>query len=110
MKLEKKRGIDRIRIQHNKKLFWVIIVLIIILICLILYIKSQNENLGEGKQCLKNEDCIPATCCHPESCVPAEEASICRGVICSMVCSGPLDCGAGECGCVDGGCEVVPKE
>jgi hypothetical protein len=26
-----------------------------------------------------------------------------------MVCSGPLDCGAGSCGCVNGKCSVVPR-
>ena len=29
-------------------------------------------------------------------------------LMCTMVCSGPLDCGAGSCGCVNGRCSVVP--
>lgn len=28
--------------------------------------------------------------------------------MCTMSCEGPLDCGAGSCGCVNGTCSVVP--
>jgi hypothetical protein len=29
-------------------------------------------------------------------------------MMCTAVCAGPLDCGAGSCGCVDGKCSIIP--
>ena len=59
-------------------------------------------------ECRIAEDCEPAECCHPTSCVRKGLRTPCDGVYCTMVCSGPLDCGAGSCGCVQGKCSVVP--
>ena len=42
MKLERKIGVKGIKIEHNRKLFWVIIGLIILLV-IIVYIVSQNS-------------------------------------------------------------------
>jgi len=61
-----------------------------------------------NQTCLTDADCVPATCCHPDSCTAATEAPSCKDTMCTMICSGPLDCGAGRCGCVDGTCSVVP--
>lgn len=61
------------------------------------------------KECTKDSDCVPATCCHPDSCTIKEKAPDCKNIMCSMVCSGPLDCAAGYCGCVEGKCEVINK-
>jgi hypothetical protein len=113
LKVEKKEGIDKPRIVHNKKLFWIIIVLGIILIVLIIFIilngKNTNNNLNNSplKECSIDSDCVPACGCHPNSCVPIINRSQCERVICTQECSGPLDCGAGKCGCVNNRCGII---
>ena len=54
--------------------------------------------------------CVPASCCHATECVLENEAPNCNEIMCSMVCSGPLDCGAGRCEYIDGECEIVENE
>jgi len=115
MKIKIKKGVDKIRITHNKKLLWIIIVLIILLIAVIYFIiqNKQNQNAGDNESTNnninnnKNKNCVPATCCHATKCVLAEQAPDCSKAICSMVCSGPLDCGAGHCGLINNKCGVV---
>jgi hypothetical protein len=56
--------------------------------------------------CTRDEDCVPARCCHPTSCTNTENKGVCNEM-CTMNCAGPLDCGAGSCGCVHGTCSIV---
>src|SRR5512145_1724354 len=58
-------------------------------------------------QCTADADCVPAQCCHPTSCINRVAQPSCDGTVCTMMCGGPLDCGAGSCGCVRGQCSVV---
>jgi len=58
--------------------------------------------------CAKDDDCVPAQCCHPSSCTNRANKGVCNEM-CTMNCAGPLDCGAGSCGCVRGSCRVVPS-
>jgi hypothetical protein len=58
-------------------------------------------------QCTADADCVPAQCCHPTGCVNRVALKACNEM-CTMSCEGPLDCGAGSCGCVRGTCSVVP--
>jgi hypothetical protein len=110
MKLSRKRGINRIKVEHNKTLFWIIISLIILLAILIYFIVRVNKNAeGNQEECSADSDCIPNSCCHATGCMPKENVSVCR-VFCTQVCSGPLDCGAGSCGCIKGKCRVVPSK
>jgi hypothetical protein len=54
--------------------------------------------------CTTNEDCVPATCCHPTACVPRAQAPNCADVMCTQECrAGTLDCG-GRCTCEGGVC------
>lgn len=108
MKIIRKKR-EGIKIEYNKKLFWIIIVLLAILILLIYFIAKNDKADKEGGECKIDEDCAPATCCHPDSCAPVEKAPECKNIMCSMVCSGPLDCNAGSCSCVKGKCEVIPN-
>jgi len=55
-----------------------------------------------------DEDCVPAQCCHPTSCVNRAAQPACGDVMCTTICEGPLDCGAGRCGYVAGTCGVIP--
>lgn len=57
--------------------------------------------------CTTDGDCMTAQCCHPTSCTGKTVAPSCNNLMCTMSCEGPLDCGAGSCGCVNGKCSVV---
>jgi hypothetical protein len=56
--------------------------------------------------CTADSDCVPAQCCHPTSCINMAHKGVCN-LLCTAVCEGPLDCGAGHCGCVAGTCRVI---
>jgi len=58
--------------------------------------------------CTVNADCVPAQCCHPTSCENKDFKGVCT-LLCTMSCEGPIDCGAGHCGCVSGTCQVIPS-
>jgi hypothetical protein len=60
----------------------------------------------QTNSCLSDADCAPAQCCHPTSCVNSAFRGVCN-LACTSSCEGPLDCGAGSCGCVNGICTVV---
>jgi hypothetical protein len=60
--------------------------------------------------CTTDADCVPAECCHPTSCVSQAAKPVCSDIMCTMSCDGPLDCGAGSCGCTNGRCSVVQAQ
>lgn len=67
-------------------------------------LKEFNES---SKECDNDFDCVPATCCHPNSCVSIENAPNCRNAICTLDCiPGTLDCGQGSCMCINGKCRA----
>jgi hypothetical protein len=103
--IRKKMG--SIKIEHNRKLFWIILALILLLVAVIYFIVKNNEEINPEKN-----KCVPATCCHATECVLAESllAPICKNAICSMICSGPLDCGAGHCEFINNKCRIVPDK
>jgi hypothetical protein len=57
--------------------------------------------------CTTDSDCVPAQCCHPTSCMNKAYKHVCT-LLCTASCEGPIDCGAGSCGCVNGRCSVGP--
>ncbi|MDO8873517.1 MAG: hypothetical protein Q7V05_12440 [Methanoregula sp.] len=61
----------------------------------------------DAQTCTTDADCVPAQCCHPASCVRQSAKPVCTDVICTMSCEGPLDCGAGTCGCTNSRCSVI---
>jgi hypothetical protein len=61
----------------------------------------------DNQTCITVDDCVPAQCCHPTSCVNQASIHVCN-FLCTASCEGPLDCGAGTCGCDNGKCVVVP--
>jgi hypothetical protein len=65
---------------------------------------------ADAQTCTTDADCIPVQCCHPSSCVSKAAISRVCNVMCTMSCEGPLDCGAGSCGCTNGRCSVVPGQ
>ncbi|HOW33378.1 MAG TPA: DUF4382 domain-containing protein [Methanoregulaceae archaeon] len=64
--------------------------------------------MGDPTSCTRDAECVPAQCCHPESCTNSKYRPDCSAVLCTAACLGPLDCGAGHCRCIDGKCKVVP--
>ena len=63
-----------------------------------------------AEQCSVDVDCVPAPCCHPTGAVNKADAPDCSGVLCTAVCEGPLDCGAGEIKCMSNRCTIVPVQ
>jgi polar amino acid transport system substrate-binding protein len=61
----------------------------------------------ETRTCSVDSDCVPEQCCHPTSCINKSYKGVCNE-LCTAVCDGPIDCGAGHCGCVNGTCQVLP--
>ncbi|HZK29681.1 MAG TPA: hypothetical protein VFC43_00380, partial [Methanoregula sp.] len=59
----------------------------------------------DNQTCTIDADCVPAQCCHPTSCVNQASIHVCN-FLCTASCEGPLDCGAGSCGCNNGKCSV----
>lgn len=59
------------------------------------------------RSCTKDADCVSEQCCHPTGCINRDYKPVCT-VFCTNVCLGPIDCGAGHCGCVNGKCSAVP--
>ena len=57
-------------------------------------------------ECTSAADCVPAECCHASTCIPETQKKVCN-LMCTANCAGPLDCGAGSCGCVKGKCAVI---
>lgn len=113
MKIVKKRRIRRVNIKHNRVLFWFIIGLIILLAIVLAINNKKNNEIIEvvrGDLCSIDSDCVPSSSCHPTECVIKESVKERPdGLICSSVCSGPLDCGAGSCGCVQNKCAIIPN-
>lgn len=58
-------------------------------------------------ECTRAADCMPAECCHPRGCTARAAKQVCN-LMCTASCEGPLDCGAGSCGCVNATCRVIP--
>jgi len=68
----------------------------------------ETKPLGNPLYCERNEDCVPAQCCHPDSCINIEYRPDCEGIFCTMECQpGTMDCGRGYCACVDNTCQVM---
>jgi hypothetical protein len=70
-------------------------------------VSSPAVSLPATPGCTRDEECVPSTCCHPTRCTNAANRGACNEM-CTMNCAGPLDCGAGSCGCVRGTCSIVP--
>ena len=77
------------------------------LIFLIL-INGCKEKIPEEVYCNEDSDCVPATCCHPSSCININFRPNCEGLMCSMECApGTMDCGQGHCGCINNKCTAI---
>jgi hypothetical protein len=67
----------------------------------------KTKPLGDPLYCEIDEDCVPATCCHPDSCINKDYRPDCKGIACTMECRpNTMDCSQGKCVCVDNTCQV----
>ena len=72
---------------------------------------SKPASVPVNGECKSDDDCVPAECCHPRSCVPVGQRPACKGVMCTMDCrGGTLDCGGGLCLCQAGHCVTEMKK
>jgi len=88
----------------KKRLAILFLIIIILALGFLIYFSIKTDKTQE---CEVNSDCLTASCCHPDSCVLKDNPPNCSGIFCSQVCSGPMDCGAGYCGCVNKKCKVI---
>lgn len=85
--------------------------ILIIGIVTVIFIFLTSHPLQTNKtHCLVDEECIPEQCCHPYSCININYKLNCTGIMCTQVCEGPIDCGAGSCKCINNKCQVVPTK
>ncbi|HIP49910.1 MAG TPA: hypothetical protein EYG99_00490 [Candidatus Pacebacteria bacterium] len=69
----------------------------------------ERNKVVEKKECISDEDCVPATCCHATETVNKDSAPNCDGMMCTMSCETILDCGRGKPICNNGVCEIEIK-
>ena len=94
--------------MNKKGLVGIIIILGVLLVVGFFWFVGEYNKNGVVSE---NEGCVPASCCHSTTCVPASEAPNCRGVFCTMNCKpDTLDCGQGSCEIIDEKCGVVWNE
>lgn len=82
------------------------IIIVVVLSFLLVLCTGCMEDVDPAA-CRNDSDCVPAQCCHPTSCINEDYKGPCTE-LCTAVCEGPIDCGAGRCGCVEGRCRVIP--
>ena len=66
----------------------------------------EDETVEQPVSCTANSDCVPASCCHADTCIPVSDGPPCKGTFCTQECApGTIDCGGG-CQCVNGECQA----
>ena len=112
-RLEKKqnRRTERNRMKIRKKIKPRHIIFGLIMISIIsLYFILENERYYESPQseiCQIDSDCVTSSCCHPTSCINSDYQPDCENIFCTQECTGPIDCGKGECRCIENRCETI---
>ena len=66
---------------------------------------GNSRNGSNNTACTADSDCVPEQCCHPTTCINKDAKTPCN-LLCTQVCQGPIDCGAGTCACISGKCVV----
>ena len=93
--------------MHKKTTIGITIFIVLLVIFIIVY-QLNGRDIEPRKQCSSDQDCVPATCCHPTDAVNREFAPNCHGVFCTEVCEpNTIDCGQGEIKCIDNICQAV---
>jgi len=100
--------------MKNKGLILIFVLALIIIISAVYYqYKPDNNyeiNKTESNLCQMDSDCVPAGVCHSTSCTVKANAPNTTGIFCTAVCEpGTLDCGQGECKCINNKCKAIFK-
>jgi predicted nucleic acid binding AN1-type Zn finger protein len=78
-----------------------ILILILVFAAAVIFIQLAGY---QPKECVSDSDCVPATCCHPDSCTAKANAPNCSGKFCTEECAPKtLDCN-GSCSCIKNAC------
>lgn len=84
--------------------------LFILVLGVILVSGCIAEEIPEEKYCDEDSDCVPATCCHADSCVNKDFEQDCNSIFCTMECvPDTMDCGQGYCACINNECKAVMR-
>lgn len=85
-----------------------VLIITSLVIATVLFALSLFKREEDTKYCQADEDCVPATCCHPDDCVNLANRPDCEGIMCTMECApNTMDCGQGYCACVDNECRAM---
>ena len=120
MRLERKKSVNRIKIHHNKTLFWIIVFLVILLISMMIYVRIavnqndiKNQNISECTQdddCIKQKlNCCPCSMGGEEVCMPTKNSSLINERLAKecgarTVCTAMYACQETSCSCINGKC------
>ena len=93
--------------KKNKKISLIAIIIVFLgVLTSSLIFQSKNK----GIKCIKDDECLPADCCHATSCVQKSLSPDCTNIFCTMACEKKtLDCNQGECKCIKGECKAILK-
>jgi len=94
-----------------------LIIIIVILVGIVGYlmaycvlpskITTTTTTIKNELFCQSKNDCLPAQCCHPTSCINRNYKSVCN-LLCTQECQpGTMDCGQGSCDCINNVCTAV---
>jgi hypothetical protein len=95
-----------------QKKMWIILAIIAVLIVssILVYYFKKSDNINNPpaqNECSIDSDCVKDSCCHAKGCAAKVNEPDCTGIMCSSMCEpGTLDCGQGECKCVNNKCEA----
>lgn len=94
--------------KKNKNIIIGIVMIIILILAggIFLFKYLNRGEISNEKYCEKDEDCVPAQCCHATDVVNKKFAPNCGGIFCTQECQSPLDCGCGEPICIDNQCSI----
>ena len=89
-------------------------ILIFLLLSTLFLVSCNNNNVIpdtlEELKCETDSDCVPTSCCHPDSCTNKANTPECFEVMCTLSCNpGTLDCGQGSCVCENKKCTAKIK-
>jgi len=94
--------------KKRTKIIFVFVIILIILTGSALYFKYKPSIINPPSSpdyCSQDSDCVPSSCCHPDSCTLKINEPQCNKVACTMSCEPKtLDCGQGSCTCVNNKC------
>jgi len=118
MKIIRKKSVKKFKIEHNRKLFWIIILLLVLfgfLIWIIVKDREEVVDIVSGDICMSDNDCVKVqtTCCSckmggEEKCVfkSREQEYSDKLNECSkdLFCAAVYNCKISSCKCINNQC------